>query len=1041
MIKIIHISDFHLETFKPSYDKEQIVKALCTDFEKYVDENTLMFFTGDLIDKGGKEFNNQRDIAFLAFEDILIDQILKNYPSLTNRIFVVPGNHDVFRDKIDDISEAGLKKDLNSENQLDNFIKSNRDTKRHLERLVDYKDWEKLFYAKYPDKILSNFENTFICELKDYKIGVTCLNSSWLCKNDSDKENLLVGRMQILNSLEKIKDCSIKLALAHHPLEFLVEFDKKIIQDELYKNYDGLFTGHVHELSSSYTYNLVGSLFISIANSSIGDSPVDRNFVNGYSIIELHPNNKIKAHYRRYIESTKSFVANTDIGKEEGTNEYPLLKDKKLEAFEKLSNQVTQIYNQHAERLNNHLIVSSNNTDVDCSIDHLFVEPTILNYPENSVKKDDSIKYSIESILTADKNFLIFGPKESGKTILLDKAFLESTALFKKLEKFPIILLFNDLKSQSLEQLIRSFLGLSTPQTHEFLSNNKTILFFDDLNLSDKGFNSIDKLKSFIVKYPKVQIVGTCNLIIDNVIPKNYLIHNQELNFEIGFIQTFNSSQIKQLINKWFAGKEVDFQDKMEKLMKSFKDFGLPKTPLSVTLFLWIFEKQEKKPINNSVLVEMFIQNLLEKTNIENIYSETFDFKNKQRLLSFIAKFMKDKGDGDLSYCVDYVHVLEYVNSYLKTRFSGKPQKVLNDLIIRGVLTYEGENFIRFKAAFLFHYFLALYFDNDKQFKTDVFTGDNYLDYLEEIVYYSGLKRDDLDILLFTQARLNEAFGNNVIDLNQNWLRIDKVLEPASFENTISYNVNTERIPTKLSEEQINALYDVQLSSATTQTQIKKKGAEKLESTKNVDLVLKLAASVLKNSEDVDSFEEKTKAYRNILLCSIAFLMQYRDSLLIYFDQNKIKPDVFPDNIDFNLFIKVLPLIYQVVLFEWLGTPKLGPVVADKIEKDKLSSNISDYEKFLSIFTYADIRGSCYPSVIKNFVKTTRYRYAKDISFLKIISYYHLRKNNAELDEMYLTMLSDIQEELGSLSKGKKSQFKKRIEDLKKATTKSSIHN
>lgn len=1031
MLKIIHISDFHLESVKPSYDKEQIVKALCFDIKKYVDENTLLFFTGDLIDKGGKDFKDQKDIAFLAFEEIFIDEILKVCPSLKNHIFIVPGNHDVFRDKIDTISEAGLKKDLASETQLDNFIDNNRDAIKHLERLFDYKEWEKSFYNNYSNKKLSNFENTFIVELKDYKIGITCLNSSWLCKDDGDKENLLIGRKQIHNSLELIKDCSIKIALAHHPMEFLADFDRDIIKSELYNNYDGLFTGHVHELSSSYTYNIVGSLFISIANSTIADRPVERKFVNGYSVIEIYPNNKIKAHYRKYIESSRNFVANTDIGKEDGIAEFPLLKDENLAAFEILSNHVIQIYNQHAERLNSHLIVSSNNTEVNCSIDHLFVDPTILNYPEDSVKKEDIIKYTIENILSSDRNFLIFGPKESGKTILLDKCFLEAITGYNKIKKIPIILKFSDFRKQTPEQLFRSFLGLSSALTHEFLSKNKVILFIDDLNFLDKNKDLLDKLKGILIKYPKIQLIATCNITIENVIPTDYLAHNQELNFEIGFIQLFNSSQIKQLIKKWFAGKEIDFQDKMEKLLKSFKDFGLPRTPLSVTLFLWIFEKQEKKPINNSVLVEMFIENLLEKTNIENIYSETFDFKNKQRLLSFVAKFMKDKGDSDLNYSIDYVILLDYVDSYLKTRFSGQPQKVLDDLILRGILSFEGENSIKFKAAFAFHYFLALHFDYDKTFKAEVFEGDNYLNYIEEIIYYSGLKRDDLDILIFTQNRLNDAFGEDIIELIENWNRIDKVLEPTSSDNTISYNIDSDKISVKPSEDQVNDYYDTQLSTVQTQTKIQKKGSEKLETVKNVDLVLSLAASVLKNSEDIDSFEEKTKAYKNTILSSIVFLMVYRDSLLIYFDKNQKKPEIFPDNIDFNLFIKVLPLIHQILLFDWLGSPKLRPVVIDKIEKDKFSLNTSDYEKFLSIFIYADIRGNGYPEIIKNFTKTTRYRYTKDISFLKILSYYHLRKNSPELDEEYLKMLSEIREDLGLLDKNRKSQFKKRIEDLK----------
>ena len=238
----------------------------------------------------------------------------------------------------------------------------------------------------------------------------------------------------------------------------------------------------------------------------------------------------------------------------------------------------------------------------------------------------------------------------------------------------------------------------------------------------------------------------------------------------------------------------------MQKLIKSFVDFGLPKTPLSVTLFLWIFEKQEKKPINNSVLVELFIENLLEKTNIENIYSETFDFTNKKRLLSFVSKFMYDNGDADYSYAVDYVELLNYFKEYLKTRFPGQPQKVMDDFIKRGILTYHDDNLVRFKSAFFFHYFLALHFDYDPTFKDEVFNGDNYLSFIEEITYYTGLKRDDLAILNFTQEKLNEAFGEFNNDIRNNHEKVDKVLE-SKRDNTVTFQIDEKKAEQKLSEK------------------------------------------------------------------------------------------------------------------------------------------------------------------------------------------------------------------------------------------------
>jgi hypothetical protein len=441
---------------------------------------------------------------------------------------------------------------------------------------------------------------------------------------------------------------------------------------------------------------------------------------------------------------------------------------------------------------------------------------------------------------------------------------------------------FSEFKSKKIEIVIKEYLGKSTREVQELLDEKEFIIFIDDLSFLEKYAAQINSLKEIIKKYPKIQIIATIDQVTENAVPTEYLQHNDKFNFEIGFIQNLNSHEIKELIRKWFVGKEIDFQENMEKLMKSFADFGLPKTPLSVTMFLWIFEKQEKRPLNNSVLVEMFIDNLLERTSLENIYSETFDFKNKQRFLSFISKFMKDNGDEDLSYSVNYIALLNFADEYLKKRFSGKPQNVLDDLIKRGVLCHEDGNLVRFKSAFFFHYFLALQFDYDTDFKRYVLTGDNYLDYTEEIGYYTGLKRDDVDMLNFTQSKLHEAFGEFNAVLTQNHEKIDEVLETKQKSQTLAFQMPNDKLENKPSVSQLEEVYDNQLSAIPVKKDIPKKSGNNYSTKQNTAQVLKLACSVLKNSEDVDDFDAKTLAYKNTLISSISSMIRERNSLIMY---------------------------------------------------------------------------------------------------------------------------------------------------------------
>lgn len=393
---------------------------------------------------------------------------------------------------------------------------------------------------------------------------------------------------------------------------------------------------------------------------------------------------------------------------------------------------------------------------------------------------------------------------------------------------------------------------------------------------------------------------------------------------------------------------------------------------------------------------------------------------------------MKDNGKSEHDYLVDYVHLLGYMNEYLKTRFTGKPQKVLDDFLNRGILCYEATNQVKFKSNFFFHYFLSVYMDIDNEFKFEVFTDENYLNYIEEIGYYTGLKGDDAKVLEFTQRKLSEAFD----ELNKSLLekpgKIDEVLEIRNKSNTIAFQLNSNSYQSKPSEKEIENMYDQTLSNVPVQNSIPDKSINQYSTKKDFDKVLKLASSVLKNSEDVDDFKIKTDAYKNILISSMSFLMLYRNSLISYYKRHNEKPKNFPKNIDFNLFMHVLPLIHQILIYEWLGSQKLRPVVIDKIKKDNLELNISEFEKFISVFLYADIKGSDYPEIIESFVKKTGFNYTKDLSFLKVMSYYHLRSKNQELDNFYLRLMADIKVGLGDLDKISKSEFIKNMEKKKK---------
>jgi hypothetical protein len=704
--------------------------------------------------------------------------------------------------------------------------------------------------------------------------------------------------------------------------------DFEAVKPLIYNNYNLAFTGHTHSLNGAYFQDIDGSLYLSVANSTIADYSNEIKYQNGYVVIEYFPEAKVKAIYRKYLKDKKVFVSNTDIGNDLGIKEFNIPSKDQVGIVKEIKETIKFIAESHCEDVNNDLIIFNSDTKAQCTIESIFIEPTICNFPETRTDSEnqDGINFlKLEDLLSRDSNYLIYGSKESGKTILIDKILIELTKNYKSYNKVPVLIDFKTIGKREIFSIVKSFIAQSTETTKEILSNYNVRLLVDNFDLSFKYNDQINKLLLFLKSYPKCSIIATHNHDSVNIIPEDGLASSQEFRFDTFFIHSLSGKQIKKLIQLWFQNSQVDFRENLEKLLRNFHELSLPRTPLTVTMFLWIIERQEKKPINNSVLVEMFVENLLEKANFKNIYSETFDFHNKQRLLACVAKEMLEYGDPENSYALEYSKTVSFITKYLKTRFSGNPNIVLENLISRGIIIQTEDNQIRFKAAFFFHYFLSRYIDIDPKFKTEIFTGNNFLNYVDEIEYYTGLKRDDIDVLNFTQEKLLEAFSEINENLTNDPLRIDNYLDT---KGSLSSRIDLSNVKQKPTEEELDSAYDSQIASLPVKTNIQSKQAEQNQNI-TLDKILKLASVVLKNSEEIDDFEKKKNAYQNLIISSISFMIIYRSSLVSYYKENQKQPDNFPKNIDFNLFIRLLPLIHQVTIYNWLGSPKLIPVIQE----------------------------------------------------------------------------------------------------------------
>ncbi|MBW7454298.1 metallophosphoesterase [Paenibacillus sepulcri] len=319
------MSDFHLSKSGIKDLNDMIIRALLVDLENFNAEKKidLVFFTGDLIDQGGKSFNNI-DEAFMEFDKHVITPIVNKLGIDKSKFLFVPGNHDIDRYADDRHTEIGLSNDLNDEKKVIEFIDANPETK--IKRILPFKRFEKLIHSDTEKSYITNFQSNYIYSIDGFEVGVSALNTSWRCYDSSkDHGSILLGNRQLTESRNKIDQCKVKIALMHHQFDLLKEFDMEAVKPFIEREYDMVFCGHVHRGSNYNRGSECGDVFMSVApsNTTANIWNDDQRYLNGYSIIDFNPTDGcITVQNRKYSRKHESYFPDSELAPPNGTKTF-----------------------------------------------------------------------------------------------------------------------------------------------------------------------------------------------------------------------------------------------------------------------------------------------------------------------------------------------------------------------------------------------------------------------------------------------------------------------------------------------------------------------------------------------------------------------------------------------------------------------------------------------------------------------------------------------------------------------------------------------
>ncbi|WP_413203577.1 tetratricopeptide repeat protein [Rhodospirillum sp. A1_3_36] len=293
-IRILHISDLHARAATSWRDRRVLGDAWEKNLAQIMEDGPpdLVCFTGDIAQSG-----QEKDYETAS---VFLDHLLGITKLPKDRLFLVPGNHDVDRSK----EEAAFKKFRSkdylslSSDALGSWLYDERaprgctqeDLEAVLRRRDGYHAWLKAWGVSHclhgGSDTRPGYRHSLTLPGFPMPLHIIGLDTAWLAGDDNDNGKLYVTTEQVgtLSSDGAGNPLGgFRLALAHHPLDWLA--DQMDVKRLLADRVDLLLCGHVHDADIGQTLDPDRTL----RQWAAGCLYERDTYPNSMQVIDLHP--------------------------------------------------------------------------------------------------------------------------------------------------------------------------------------------------------------------------------------------------------------------------------------------------------------------------------------------------------------------------------------------------------------------------------------------------------------------------------------------------------------------------------------------------------------------------------------------------------------------------------------------------------------------------------------------------------------------------------------------------------------------------------
>jgi len=992
-IKILHLTDFHFSNENKAIpNQNRLVDALIKSLEDEKNKIDFLFFTGDLVNSG-KNYDD-----FVDAKKCLLDNITSLLNIEKSNVIICAGNHDVNRGKeLDDIKESISK--IKDNDELDDYVlkQDGRSLKASLENFDNYDKFQKEFYKDNSEDIIDPLFSIHKRSKEDINISITTINSAWRAiDSKTDSGSLLYPLHYLKNAYEVIKSDknALKIILLHHPLSDFKYWNFQALEDIIFKDYHLMFSGHSHKKRD--TIHIVPEIGMYSCTSPATLS-LDGKSKIGYSIIEIDLEDyKLKIENKLYQSDENEFYSSKPL-----TGQIPVSEKKQNE--NKFRETIRKRFNEELENANELFLSYSDKKDKSNFLS-LFTDPII---DENSMahigkSTSKSKKVSLNDLINSTNNHILFGKDKSGKTAILYKILLETLNHFSNINILPIYINCKDLIKSGTQidiiKTIRNFYEISTADAENLTKNYHLKILLDNFNENEKFI--LTPLNDYISKFKNASIIATAEETLLNG------FSNKTINgtcFNNNFIWDIGRTEIRSLTNKWPSLTEESKEVLLDKIHKVFAQLNIPSNYWTVSLFIWIFEKNADASFrNNFQLIELYIDNLLDKESFvskESIYKIDFeDFKNYLGELShhLVTEF------NESNYILTYSDIISFTNEYKNRnrKFVIDVKNIVEIIIDKGVLRKIDSDSYTFRLNGVFEYFLAFFMKDNNKFRNEIIDdGHFYLSFGNEFEICAGFISRDKKFVkkIYKKTKeifypINSQYNFDKIDdqfklLIQDKLKIDLRLPEILKDNVKPISLENQDV---IFEEILadNKIAEVQ----------QKKYYEKIEANSdNLEKALFILARVFRNSKFKDlKLEDEIFDFILNSSCILGFKLmeEIEENKLNYINDKTSEEDLM------RLLTQFVPIVVQTFFFDSLVQNNLENILIDKINSLKVKPKDNQFKLLILYFSLIDLNLKQNHKYIDEVIEILNMGVLKQTSLIKLYIYLALKVNgNTALEE------------------------------------------